>query len=334
MKKLSAIIEIHGLLGHCANLEVFLGFASAKVLHSISFADVLNEDTGKGYQRPYNKRHSLDFKQYISREGSSTIPLTFNLRPDLPKAWELRDLENNQAILRISTGIRCLAQVDCQHRLGELHDSEIPLAFMTFIGLDLRTEMGLFVIINSKAKGLSSSLTDFHQSNLLDNLAEEAPHLFIARRLNEDPYSPWFQLIRYGGETTSGLKRRTSLRMMQKTLSSFLSQTRALNTRNLDEKYDLVVSYWRAVAKVFPNEWGDYRHHLLAKGVGLYSLMFLMTDIVRNNFDKVLNEDYFVNCLMPLKDKVDWRTNGSFADAGGQKGAVEVYQKLKSWIKI
>ena len=66
--------------------------------------------------------------------------------------------------------------------------------------------MALFNIINSRAKGLSSSLTDYHESNLLSDLAKEAPHLFIARRLNEDPDLPWYRLIRYGGERTSGLR--------------------------------------------------------------------------------------------------------------------------------
>ncbi|NIN63837.1 MAG: hypothetical protein GTO63_03810, partial [Anaerolineae bacterium] len=103
-------------------------------------------------------------------------PLTFNLRKELAGAWELRRRTNGRADLLIRPGVRCLAQVDCQHRLGELYDSEVPLAFMAFIGLDLRTEMGLFVIINSKAKGLSSSLTDFHESNLINDLAAEAPH--------------------------------------------------------------------------------------------------------------------------------------------------------------
>jgi hypothetical protein len=34
-----------------AGREVFLGFAPANILHSLSFADVLDEDTGRGYQR-------------------------------------------------------------------------------------------------------------------------------------------------------------------------------------------------------------------------------------------------------------------------------------------
>ena len=51
-----------------------------------------------------------------------------------------------------------MAQVDCQHRLGHLSDLPIMLPFMCFIGLTEREEMEVFNVINSKAKGLSTSL--------------------------------------------------------------------------------------------------------------------------------------------------------------------------------
>jgi DGQHR domain-containing protein len=329
MKNSTAYISIRGLVGQCGGLEVFLGFAAASVLHSVSFADTLNEDTGQGYQRPRSKAHSLDFKRYISLPDSSTIPLTFNLRSELSHAWRLDRNANGYAALHLDPQTRSLAQVDCQHRLGELHNSHVPLAFMTFIGLDLRAEMGLFVVINSKAKGLSSSLTDFHESNLLSDLATDAPHLFIARKLNEDAVSPWHRLIRYGGESTSGLKRRTSFRMMQKTISRFLLQTKGTLNSDLDEKYLLVRNFWRAVAKVFPEEWKEPRHHLLTKGVGLYSLTRLLTDFVNEARGQGLDEDAFVRKLTPLATRVDWTAKGMFADAGGQKGAMEIYHRLK-----
>ena len=329
MKSFSARISIPGVVGLCGGLEVFLGFAAASVLHSLSFADTLDEDSGQGYQRPRNRGHSLDFKRYISLPNSSTIPLTFNLRPDLAQAWQLERGSDGCAVLHLDPATPCLAQVDCQHRLGELGDSRVPLAFMTFMGLDLRTEMGLFVVINSKAKGLSSSLTDFHESTLLANLAEDAPQLYIARKLNDDSTSPWHKLIRCGGENTSGLKRRTSFRMMQKTIARFLSQTRGTLVGDTESKYQVIKSFWRAVVRVFPNEWNNSRHHLLTKGVGLYSLMGLLSDIVNDAQGSVLDEETFVSRLAPLASHVDWTSRGMFANAGGQKGATEIHHRLR-----
>jgi len=318
-----------GQLGWCGHLEVFLGFAPARTLCSASFADVLHEETGQGYQRPRNLSHSRSFRDYILGPGTSTIPLTFNLRADLAEHWELARSPSGLSKLYLSIDVRCLAQVDCQHRLGELRDHDIPLAYMTFLGLDLRSEMALFNIINSRAKGLSSSLTDYHESKLLDDLASEAPHLYIARRLNEDPTSPWYRLIRYGGERTSGLKRRTSLRMMQKSVLRFMREFPAGALGGIDESYGLVARYWRAVRRVFPEEWADHRHHLLTKGVGLYSLMLLLADIVKSAGPAGLTEDRLVALLQRMREHVDWRSQGMFADAGGQKGAREVYLVLK-----
>ncbi len=42
----NGLIVIEGILGRSADRQVFLAFASAEMLHAISFADVLDEDTG------------------------------------------------------------------------------------------------------------------------------------------------------------------------------------------------------------------------------------------------------------------------------------------------
>jgi len=103
MKKLSSI-SINGIIGKCGNLEVFLGFAPANILYSYSFADILNEDTGIGYQRPKNLTHSHSFRQYILQPGTSTIPLTFNLRPDLSRYWSLKREKAGNALLTLKPG--------------------------------------------------------------------------------------------------------------------------------------------------------------------------------------------------------------------------------------
>ncbi|MFC1584001.1 DGQHR domain-containing protein [Fibrobacterota bacterium] len=334
MKKISAFYAFPGVFGQCGSRKVFLGFAPSDLLYSISFSDILNEDTGEGYQRPYTRSQSLDFKKYISSPGASTIPLVFNLRKNQKSNWEVKESTGNRATLYLRKGKKPLAQVDCQHRIGEMNDSDVSFAFMTFIGLDLRSEMAIFNTINSKARGLSTSLTDYHESKLIEDIENEAPHLFISRRLNEDRNSPWYKMIRYGGETTSGVKRRTSLRMMQKCVHKFLKKIEPVFQGTINEKYQLLVDYWNAVKNVFNNEWNDHRHHLICKGLGLYSLMPLLGDIVANSKPTDLCKDYFEEVLTPLKEKVDWHTHGMFGDVGGHKGVMEVYEKLKEMVRV
>jgi hypothetical protein len=93
------IVEIKGILGECASRQVFLGFAPASLLYKISFADVLDESSGAGYQRRFSREHSLEFRRYIQRPGSATIPLTFNLRPAAGEAWSVECSEAGIAIL-------------------------------------------------------------------------------------------------------------------------------------------------------------------------------------------------------------------------------------------
>ncbi len=330
MKSIDSIL-IKGQVGICGRLKVFLGFEKASLLHEVSFADVLQEDTGFGYQRPRNKPHSKRFKEYIQKSSSSTIPLTFNLREEEKAHWSIEE-RDNFAFLRIEKRSKPLAQVDCQHRLGELYDCDLPLAFMAYIGLDLRMEMALFNTINSNAKGLSRSLTDYIDSNLMENLIEESPHLYIAKKLNNDPDSPWYQLIKYGGKSISGLKRKVSLRMMQQSIHKYLRQTSKTTRYTVPQNYDIMKKYWVAVKELFPDEWKESRHHLITKGVGLYALMSLLAELVntkRITINTKVSE--MVKILEPLRDSVDWSSNGELSHYGGQKGAVQVFEILKGY---
>ena len=122
----SRAISLHGILGLCGSQQVFLGFAPASLLYSISFADVLDEETGQGYQRRFNDKHSIDFRRYIQGSDSTTIPLTFNLRPRRDRAWQLTKGKDGNATLRVQVGVTdVLSQVDCQHRLSTVLTSRV-----------------------------------------------------------------------------------------------------------------------------------------------------------------------------------------------------------------
>src|SRR5580658_5238092 len=105
MSKTTAITDVvrfDGIVDFSAQRKVFLGFAPARVLHALSFADILDEDTGRGYQRRFNPRHSMDFRKYIQSPRSSTIPLTFNLRPHPKHSWKVVPTSGTFATLEIS----------------------------------------------------------------------------------------------------------------------------------------------------------------------------------------------------------------------------------------
>jgi DNA sulfur modification protein DndB len=325
------VISIACLRGASGGLPVLLGFAPAKVLHKLSFADVLDELTGRGYQRRFNPQHSLDFRRYIQQQGSSTIPLTFNVRPDV-RGWKVVDGVEGQCTLSIEESAgRVLSQVDCQHRLGHLNDLEVSLPFMCFVGLSEREEMEVFRVINGKAKGLSTSLLDFHDAQLADDLAGERPELFIALHLNNDSASPWHRQLDLGGSSTSGLARRASLRTMQKAIRRFLTRTRALDAKSIEYVCRSVLDFWTSVATVLPDEWSTPRKHLLTKGVGVYSLMEIAADLFGEATSSNLAADkqYFTNALSDFLREIDWSAEGPLSGLGGEAGVKQAVSLLR-----
>jgi len=314
-----------------AGREVFLGFAPANVLHSLSFADVLDEDTGRGYQRRFNAAHSLDFRKYIQHENSSTIPLTLNAREHSDGAWRLeRGKAPHARIIVADEKLKIFTQVDCQHRLGHLNDLTLELPFMCFLGLTEREEMEVFNVINSKAKGLSTSLLDFHDSRLATDLAAERPELFIAIHLKNDSQSPWFNQVSLGGKATSGLTRRVSLRMLQTAVKRFLTQTKILQKHPPEVVAQMVLDFWSAVALLLRDEWSNPRKTLLCKGVGVYALMGIAGDLICEAGSATIDKMYFRNKLADFVQEVDWTNAGPMKGFGGGTGATAALNFLRT----
>jgi len=328
------VTTLAGMVGLSAQRQVFFGFAPANLLHALSFADVLDEDTGRGYQRRFNPQHSLDFRKYIQLEKSSTIPLTFNLRPRSDGGWRIRNLRPPCAALDISASAgKVFAQVDCQHRLGYLNDLTITLPFMCFLGLSEREEMEVFNTINSKAKGLSTSLLDFHDATLTNDLAAERPELFIALQLNSNSESPWYRQLDLGGSSTSGLMRRASLRTMQKALRRFLRQTRILGAHEPEFAARFVLDFWAAVSVLLREAWDSPRRHLINKGVGVYALMSLAGDLYEEAMagDRTGDKKFLMSTLSEFVQDIDWSSSGPLSGLGGEAGVKSALSYIRNF---
>jgi DNA sulfur modification protein DndB len=325
------LIVIDGVLGNSAQRQVFIGFAPADILSALSFADVLDEETARGYQRRFNPKHSLDFRKYIQTEGAATIPLTFNLRYSATGTWRLLERDGGAARLEVSAGAgKILAQVDCQHRLGYLNDVRISLPFMFFVGLSIAEEMEVFNIINSKAKGLSTSLLDFHDATLASDLASERPELFIALHLNNVSESPWYRQLDLGGNSTSGLSRRASLRTMQKAIRRFINQSKILLKCNPEVAASTVMDFWSGVSVVLQEQWDNPRRHLINKGVGVYALMAIAADLFGESNGQICDKRFFVNKLSEFASDIDWTTSGPLRGLGGEGGVNSALELIRA----
>lgn len=322
-------VEITCRSGRSGDRRVLLGFSNASTLHAISFPDVLDERTGSGYQRRFNSGHSLDFRRYIREPGSTTIPLTFNLRARDDAAWTLAEGDDGSARLTIDPAAGpVMAQVDCQHRLGHLADLDTELPFMCFVGLTVEEEMAVFTVINRKAKGLSRSLLDFHDARLCEDLANDRPELFIALCLSNDPASPWHGQLDVGGNKVSGMTRKASLRTLQKAVRRFLNRSSILKQRTAEEAARVVMDFWIAVSVAMRDDWSRPRGSLLAKGVGVYALMDIAADMWRES-GAALTRELMVAQLSDLAGEVDWSSDGPFKGLGGEGGVTAAVALLR-----
>lgn len=321
--------ELSCLSGHSADRRVLLGFAPARLLYELSFPDVLDERTGKGYQRRFNARHSLDFRRYIQSEGATTIPLTFNLRPHPKGAWRLLERNEGSVIEIDADAGPVMAQVDCQHRLGHLRDLDTVLPFMCFVGLSLEEEMAVFSIINRKAMGLNRSLLDFHDARLCEDLANDRPELFIALCLANDDASPWRGRIDVGGSRISGMARKASLRTLQKAVRRFLKRSAILDEQSVEEAARVVVDFWVAVSVAMARDWSCPRGSLLSKGVGVYALMEIAADMWRERRGD-LTRDLMIGQLSDMAARIDWSSEGQFKGLGGESGAAAAAAVLRT----
>jgi DNA sulfur modification protein DndB len=335
----NAEIEIIGQIGRCGDREVFMGFEKASLLHKLSFADIFDENTGAGYQRRFNRDHSMSFKRYINNDGATTIPLTFNLRPERSLNWEvIRSTEHpGFAILRISSSnFPIMAQVDCQHRLGYLNDSPIQFAFMAYLGLEVNAEMEIFRDINGKAKGLSSSLLDVTEAKLTgDRLLTVNPALYYAMQLCEREKSPWYQKLDLGGKANVGTKRTASLRTMQQAMRRFLKGAH-VELLTSDEVTDILINYWSAIVYLLKDSWDNPRRHLLNKSIGVYSLMSIAGDLVSEAIAQNIkcDQDYFIGKLSDFIHKIDWSSSGILKGYGGVSGADAAVEMIRHTRKI
>lgn len=214
-----------------------------------------------------------------------------------------------------------MTQVDCQHRLGHLSDLDVELPFMTFIGLRADEEMAIFNVINGKAKGLSPSLLDFHEAQLSQDLGGDRPELLVALFLRNETTSPWHKQLDIGGQVTSGMNRRASLRTLQKASRRFLVRTGLATTAGAEIAARTVMEFWTAVTVVLADEWRNPRRHLVTKGIGVYALMDLAAELwLERPGSRKADRRYFAERLDEFASDIDWSTTGDLAGLGGEGG--------------
>lgn len=142
----------------------YQGHLSAIDALNLTYVKPYNDPSGKGYQRPVDPKRCNDFALYLSQGDNALFtPILLNAAGE----WEFVPYDK----IRPSYGrLICKGKaslMDGQHRLGGIKryiqetNSNINVPFLAFHFLDEDEEIQLFDTINTKAKGIGSSLSKY-----------------------------------------------------------------------------------------------------------------------------------------------------------------------------
>ena len=367
MAKLSGLhqVEFYAQVSNNIDTRCYRGDAYLAYLALISQADVFDQITNpEGLQRDLYPKHANEVYDYVRREKDTDRPRAFpevvlNIRDksvvqieelesvndDCPKQYRIRiDISKMQSAKENKVFI---SRVDGNHRLYHAAGDErrepllVAVPFQLHIGLSREKERSLFFDINANQKGLNTSHLQITQSKLTPEEQEIKNHLdrWIAKKLANDPESPWHGQIHLGGSKkgsrAQGLTRLVNFVTLETGVNKTLTKSQYI--RDLTDpqaQYVLIRSYWKAVKLVFAEEWAYPKDYLLLKNIGVLSLSLLGGTIIDRCVPrgKIGVED-MAFYLRQARSRFDWSSNASpgdrsIAGMSGNKAAMIIAGEL------
>ena len=283
----------------------------------------------EGYQRPEVLTHVGAIRSYLE-SSSPMIPNAIVVAFDTRVWFEAgRPVDDAPSYVRPGTLVipidESLADedkpgwiVDGQQRSAAVREAELPsfpLCVTAFITASEGEQRAQFILVNSTKplpKGLIYELLPTTEGHLPPALMRKRFPSLVVERLNYDEDSPFFQLIQTPTTPEGIVKDNSVMRMLENSLSDgCLYHFREADTGSGDIEAMLLVlkPFWRAVAKVFDDAWGQPpRRSRLMHGVGIATMGYLMDAITDGSIyaGRVFDEEDYVKKLTPLRERCAW----------------------------
>ena len=314
--------------------DFFVFTLSSDIL--LKIAKFLSRKESKvGIQRMHKEDRDKEIGQFITSEHPFfpntiiiNIPLEFKNDYYNDKNKQLKlDVEEESAYI-----------IDGQHRLKAFASRyskgiNLPLVVSAYFGLELPTIAEIFTRINYYQKPVSKSLVyDLLDLNIDPEFARYKEAHEIVTILNSTIGSPFYGLIKMLG-IGSGLISQAAfveaLTTKYKVLDLLGSEY------SLNDKVQVIQSYFSAVKKSFSSKWGNEKS-ILNRSVGFNALVkvfrtILQDHVQRRKLDKVTFEKY-TNAMRTVDvDSDEIKTYGGFkgVNALAEKFLVKIEQELK-----
>ncbi|MDO3679736.1 DGQHR domain-containing protein [Paenibacillus ehimensis] len=291
---------------------------------NLTFVKPYDDPSGKGYQRPVDTKRCSDFAIYLSKgEDALFTPILLNAGAN----WEFSAYDKQRPAFGrlICKGKASL--MDGQHRLGGIKryiqetNSDINVPFLAFHCLDEDEEIRLFDTINTKAKGIGSSLSKFLRRDS-DDISWIATELLVRQE------SPFYNIGSIIGKRSKG--RHITLQNLYRTLH-LLSKDPKITYFSKEEKLTMAMQYFNTIKEVFPHEWLDYKEYRLTHIVCLDALSIAGSEVLSKCTTESKRQFDYNGISKAVKkiSKIDWSANGPLKYLKGISGSKSLATDLK-----
>ena len=316
------------------------GEATLAELAALSQADVFDQKSNpKGLQRDLSRKHSSDAHAYVARAKDEALPRAFpevilNVRDVSVFAQEELSTGRQQSIKAfrlkfdldaireaVAKGKVVISRVDGNHRLfyalgdGKSRaklDAVVP--FQLHVGLNPDQETNLFVDVNANQKSLNTSHLHILRSRLTPEEMEiqKTPWTYFAKRLTEDPASPWRELVYLGGSRRgsreANLDRPVSFTTLEGAIKRMLAKSQYMtDLTNPNAQYAIIRNDWVAVARAFATEWNSHKDYLILRNLGVLSFALLGATIIDKSMARgEVRVEQMQRYVEQVKGTFDW----------------------------
>jgi len=292
----------------------------------LTYVKPYNDPSGKGYQRPVDPKRCNDFANFLSKGDDALFtPILLNSAGN----WEFTPYDNYRSSYGrlICRGKASL--MDGQHRLGGIKkyiqetNSEISIPFLAFHYLDEDEEIKLFDTINTKARGIGTSLSKYLNRDS-DDISWISTELMVR---NESPFHSIGSII---GKRSNG--RHITLQNLYKAVT-FLTKEPNIATLSKEEKLLLIMFYFNSIKETLPQQWEKYKEYRLTHIVCLDALSIAGSFVLSRSVDsnKKIDHNLILKSVKKLK-KIDWSIDGTLKYLKGISGSKSLASDLKTLI--
>ena len=306
----------------------YQGSVSSQVAVNFSYSKLFNDPSGKGYQRPINKKRCTDFADYLSQgEDSLYTPILLNAAGN----WEFHAYDRQRPNYGRLICRKKATLMDGQHRLGgikeyiEQTDSTLNVPFLAFHYLDEDEEIKLFDVINTKAKGIGTSLSRYLNRNN-DDLSWVATNLILK------PERPFFSKGTLIGKRTK--EKHITLQNLYQ-IVKLLTKKSDLTKLPKEKILNITLFYFNLIKELLPDEWDDYKNYRLTHITCLNALAIVGNELINENYlakSQQPDSVKIANKLINLGE-IDWSSSGDLKYLKGVAGSKLLANDIRNCLK-